>query len=184
MISSTMVREALAHCPMALTGYDRWEWLAQYFNRAMQDPNKPCMCCNVTPDGDILDHLPLYGELVDENDELKRRIEGLESLRPVWAQGPTPESVTDQVNAAALASIWNLLGVDNQTEAMQRLHNPTRKMAQAFKQAHDKHAAAKIPKIYVSGQREEANIIVGLRAALNQRETPPVPCNDDGSVLS
>lgn len=66
-------------------------------------------------------------------------------------------------------------------------------MARAFKAAHDEHAAARIPKIYAAGQREEANVIVGLRAALEVLTTraatlpqgvsaPEVRFNPDGSL--
>lgn len=43
-----------------------------------------------------------------------------------------------------------------------------RKMAAAFKAAHDEHAAAYIAKVYAAGQREETNVIAGLRAALEE----------------
>jgi hypothetical protein len=46
-------------------------------------------------------------------------------------------------------------------------------MARAFKVAHDEHAATKIYKIFAAGQREEANIIVGLRAALELATPAP-----------
>ncbi len=42
----------------------------------------------------------------------------LESLRPQWAQGFTKDSVAAQVSSGALAEIWALLGVDNQTQAI------------------------------------------------------------------
>lgn len=44
-------------------------------------------------------------------------------------------------------------------------------MADAFRKAHDEHAALKIAKIFAAGQREQANIIVGLRAALELLST-------------
>lgn len=45
----------------------------------------------------------------------------LEELRPVWAQGYSSDSQAAQATGNALAEIWSLLGVDNQTSAMQRL---------------------------------------------------------------
>lgn len=41
---------------------------------------------------------------------------------------------------------------------------PTQEMVDAFRKAHDEHAALRIPKVYARGQREEQNIIVGYRA--------------------
>lgn len=38
-------------------------------------------------------------------------------------------------------------------------------IAYVYIAAHNEHAALEIPKIYAKGQREEANVIVGLRAA-------------------
>jgi hypothetical protein len=57
-ITPEMVREALAHVPFNVQGPERWEWLANFLNFAVANPGLPCPCCNVTPDGDICDHLP------------------------------------------------------------------------------------------------------------------------------
>jgi hypothetical protein len=53
--------------------------------------------------------------------ELKEKIAALEKLRPVWAQGHTSDSVAAQVSSGALASIWSVLGVSNQTDCMAAL---------------------------------------------------------------
>ena len=53
--------------------------------------------------------------------ELKRSNDALEALRPVWAQGWTNDSVAAQASGAALAQLWNMLGVQNQTQAMATL---------------------------------------------------------------
>jgi hypothetical protein len=58
-ITPEMVREALAHVPFKLVGAERFDWLATYFNNAIQAPDTMCPCCNVTPNGDVLDHLPI-----------------------------------------------------------------------------------------------------------------------------
>ena len=55
------------------------------------------------------------------HDELVRKVEGLETLRPVWAEGWNDGSVSEQVCSAGLAQIWKLLGATNQTECMQKL---------------------------------------------------------------
>lgn len=56
-----------------------------------------------------------------EIERLRRSIEGYEALRPLWAQGYTSDSAAAQATSAALASIWEFLGVDNQTDAMAKL---------------------------------------------------------------
>lgn len=47
---------------------------------------------------------------------LKQSVEALQQLQPVWAN-----DAHGGVTAVALASIWQLLGVDNQTDAMAKL---------------------------------------------------------------
>lgn len=60
---------------------------------------------------------PLQAEL----DDAREHIAMLESLRPHWAQGFSSDGVAAQAQTAALSSIWEALGVSNQTEAMQRI---------------------------------------------------------------
>jgi hypothetical protein len=50
--------------------------------------------------------------------ELKRNNDALEVLRPVWAQGWTNDSNAAQASGAALAQLWNMLGVQDQTQAV------------------------------------------------------------------
>jgi len=64
----------------------------------------------------------------DEVDRLRekvasqeREIKALESLRPHWAQGYSSDSLAAQASTAALSDFWDLLGVDNQTEGVQKL---------------------------------------------------------------
>lgn len=59
----------------------------------------------------------------DANQRASRAETTLEVLRPVWAQGYTSDSQAAQATANALAEIWQILGVDNQTAAMQRLRD-------------------------------------------------------------
>jgi len=54
-------------------------------------------------------------------DEAARHIETLEALRPHWAQGFSDDGIAAQVQTAALSQLWKMLGVDNQTAAVQRL---------------------------------------------------------------
>lgn len=60
-------------------------------------------------------------QLVDRLREALAKIEALESMRPHWAQGYSSDGIAAQVTAGALSQIWKLLGVDNQTAAMQKL---------------------------------------------------------------
>lgn len=53
--------------------------------------------------------------------ELERSNIALESLRPMWAQGWSSDSAAAQASSAALAEIWELLGVMNQTDAMEQI---------------------------------------------------------------
>jgi len=62
-----------------------------------------------------------YNALQFEIDALRARINGLEALRPTWAMGYTSDSVAAQTSTAALQTIWGMLNVNNQTEAMQRI---------------------------------------------------------------
>jgi len=45
----------------------------------------------------------------------------LEPIQQTWTQGWTSDSVAAQVTAAALTQVWNLLGVENQTQAVIKL---------------------------------------------------------------
>lgn len=76
-------------------------------------------------------HLDPITELLETTAALVRDAEArvetaeqmLEEMRPVWAQGFTSDSEAAQECSNALAEIWHLLGVDNQTEAMSRLRS-------------------------------------------------------------
>ena len=65
----------------------------------------------------VFDSLNLRTQLADA----RRQIEGLQTLRPVWAQGYTDDSVAAQATASAMAGMWEHLGVTNQTDAMEKL---------------------------------------------------------------
>lgn len=54
-----------------------------------------------------------------ETEAVRRKVEGLEMLRPVWAN----YNAEPQVLAGAVAGLWQILGVDNQTAAMQAIEN-------------------------------------------------------------
>lgn len=54
-------------------------------------------------------------------DELTSQNSALESLRPHWAQWYTSDSIAAQSSTAALSQVWRVLGVSNQTDAMEKL---------------------------------------------------------------
>lgn len=59
-LTAEMIREAEAHLPFAIKEPpDRWHWLADYLNESMTAPGKICPCCNVTREGEVMDHLPM-----------------------------------------------------------------------------------------------------------------------------
>ncbi len=87
---------------------------------------------------DILDALDVIGKLPDQATmaksctreirvlrkkvtELEQSNIALEMLRPFWAQGFSSDSVAAQSSGNALTDIWELLGVANQTAAMEKL---------------------------------------------------------------
>ena len=47
----------------------------------------------------------------------------LERFRPEWAKGYSDDSVAAQAYLAATTNIWEVLGVTNQTEALQRIRD-------------------------------------------------------------
>lgn len=51
-VTAPMVREALAHCPIALVGYERFAWIAERLDRAIREPDHRCPCCGVPLSGD------------------------------------------------------------------------------------------------------------------------------------
>ena len=59
--------------------------------------------------------------LLADRDAALTKAKHLESLRPIWAQGYTSDSVAAQMTSAALTEIWRALGVENQTDAMAKL---------------------------------------------------------------
>ena len=54
----------------------------------------------------------------EEIERLRESVSALESKRPHWAQGYSSDSVAAQVSHDALTQLWQLLGADNQTEAL------------------------------------------------------------------
>lgn len=61
--------------------------------------------------------------LADELNLAEARVAEAELLRPFWAKGYTSDSIAAQSMSCALAEIWNILGVSNQTEAVGKLRS-------------------------------------------------------------
>ena len=55
--------------------------------------------------------------------KLREQVANLEKLRPHWAQGFTSDGVAAQTKTTALAQLWELLGVEDQTAAMAKLRS-------------------------------------------------------------
>ncbi|AGC35688.1 hypothetical protein ACP46_gp03 [Rhizobium phage RHEph06] len=54
--------------------------------------------------------------------DLAEKVKALEQLRPVWAQGYGTAGVAANATSAALGQLWELLGVTNQTRAIEALN--------------------------------------------------------------
>lgn len=67
--------------------------------------------------------VPLYS--AETVAALQAQIDALELLRPHWAKGYSSDSIAAQTTITALNQIWSILGVDNQTAAMDRLRQLT-----------------------------------------------------------
>ena len=81
---------------------------------------------------DILAQLPSQAQIAANCSKIIREYQrkiadlehsniALETLRPLWAQGYSSDSVAAQASSNALAEIWEILGVNNQTDAMEKL---------------------------------------------------------------
>ena len=58
-LTAEMIREMLGHVPFDVGDMpDRWQWMANYLNETLRDPGVICPCCNITRDGQMMDHLP------------------------------------------------------------------------------------------------------------------------------
>jgi hypothetical protein len=67
--------------------------------------------------------------LTAERDRLSSEVDTLELLRPHWAQGYSSDSVAAQASTAALVAFWEILGVSDQTSAINALKALTAKLA-------------------------------------------------------
>ena len=57
-------------------------------------------------------------------------IEGLEQLRPAWAQGYSRDSIAAQASWTAITQLWAMLGVSSQTDAVQKLEQAEERVAE------------------------------------------------------
>lgn len=65
----------------------------------------------------------LRNAVVDKSEleKLQGQIDHLESMRPHWAQGYSSDSIAAQTSFSALNQLWQLLGVNDQTAAVEKL---------------------------------------------------------------
>jgi hypothetical protein len=68
--------------------------------------------------------------LTAERDRLSSEVDTLELLRPHWAQGYSSDSVAAQASTAALVAFWEILGVSDQTSAINALKALTATLAE------------------------------------------------------
>ena len=54
-------------------------------------------------------------------DKIRKQEAYYENLRPHWAKGYSSDSVAAQSHLSATLHLWDLLGVDNQTEAVAKI---------------------------------------------------------------
>jgi hypothetical protein len=71
-------------------------------------------------------------DVANQLQELRRTLAVLEAARPHWAKGYTSDGVAAQCLQAALSTLWGLLGVSNQTQAVQAVKNLMRGYAPGY----------------------------------------------------
>ena len=76
-------------------------------------------------------HRELVEELEAKLAREELRNDALEQLRPVWAQGWTKDSMAAQASGNALSQLWKMLGVQDQTQAADRIEELEAKLAKA-----------------------------------------------------
>jgi cell division protein FtsB len=104
----------------------RKEWFDKGRNSVLRNNESGC-CCLFNEQDEIVSVCMAHKELLAEKD---KKIDALEQLRPVWAQGFSDESIAAQVSWAALSSIWKILGVNSQTEAVTALAEKDKRIAE------------------------------------------------------
>jgi hypothetical protein len=77
-------------------------------------------------------HRELVEELEAKLAREELRNDALEQLRPVWAQGWTKDSMAAQASGNALSQLWKMLGVQDQTQAADRIEELEAKLAEAL----------------------------------------------------
>jgi hypothetical protein len=63
-----------------------------------------------------------YLSLKDKLDLAEKRLAAAEALRPQWAMGYSNDSMAAQTATSALIQIYGVLGVQNQTQCIEKLH--------------------------------------------------------------
>jgi hypothetical protein len=63
-----------------------------------------------------------YLSLKDELDLTTKRLAAAEALRPQWAMGYSDDSMAAQIATSSLIQIYEVLGVQNQTDCINELY--------------------------------------------------------------
>jgi hypothetical protein len=92
--------------------------------------------------GDARDAALRIEELGGKIARAERAKDALEGLRPVWAQGWTDDSMAAQASGNALAQLWEMLGVQDQTQAVATLKALTEQLEAARADAKEAEAYA------------------------------------------
>jgi hypothetical protein len=101
--------------------------------------------------GDARDAALRIEELEGKIAGVERAKDALEGLRPVWAQGWTDDSMAAQASGNALAQLWEMLGVQDQTQAVATLKALTEQLEAA-------RADAKEAEAYAEGLEKEIEL--------------------------
>lgn len=78
-------------------------------------------CTSTLINTEPLIRLSDYQRLQAECYDLREKLEVVEKQRPYWAKGYSTDSIAAQVSGGALSELWELLGVSNQTDAVEKL---------------------------------------------------------------
>ncbi|QIG68862.1 hypothetical protein EVB71_010 [Rhizobium phage RHph_Y55] len=98
----------------------------RYLAQGMKDRHAYRIVALILLDGQCFDELEAFCKDVLEEQaqeiDLAEKVKALEQLRPVWAQGYGTAGVAANATSAALGQLWQLLGVNNQTRAIEALN--------------------------------------------------------------
>ena len=82
----------------------------------------------------VVEGAKLIRQQADKIAELEKQNEALEQLRPYWAKGFSNDSVAAQCTVSAMSELHKLLGVNNQTDAVIKIKQQQKRLAELEKQ--------------------------------------------------